>query len=104
LHEAGKRTYILDGDNIRFSLNRDLGFTDRDRVENIRRVAEVAKLLINAGMIVLASFISPFRSERQMARELFNNDEYIEFFSINVWQSANNAVLKVFIKKLVLER
>ena len=80
LHEAGKRTYLLDGDNIRFGLNRDLGFTDRDRVENIRRVAEVAKLLVDAGLIVLASFISPFRSERQMARELFNDDEFVEVF------------------------
>jgi bifunctional enzyme CysN/CysC len=80
LHEAGKRTYLLDGDNIRFGLNRDLGFTDRDRVENIRRVAEVAKLLVDAGLIVLASFISPFRSERQMARGLFNDDEFVEVF------------------------
>jgi bifunctional enzyme CysN/CysC len=80
LHEVGKRTYLLDGDNIRFGLNRDLGFTDRDRVENIRRVAEVAKLLVDAGLIVLASFISPFRSERLMARELFNDDEFVEVF------------------------
>jgi bifunctional enzyme CysN/CysC len=80
LHEAGKRTYLLDGDNIRFGLNKDLGFTDHDRVENIRRVAEVAKLLVDAGLIVLASFISPFRSERQMARELFSNDEFVEVY------------------------
>lgn len=80
LHEAGKRTYLLDGDNIRFGLNKDLGFTDHDRVENIRRVAEVAKLLVDAGLIVLASFISPFRSERQMARELFSDGEFVEVY------------------------
>jgi len=80
LHEAGKRTYLLDGDNIRFGLNKDLGFTDHDRVENIRRVAEVAKLLVDAGLIVLASFISPFRSERQMARELFSSGEFVEVY------------------------
>ena len=78
LHARGKRTYLLDGDNIRFGLNKDLGFTDQDRVENIRRVAEVAKLMVDAGLIVLASFISPFRSERRMARELFNDDEFVE--------------------------
>lgn len=80
LHEAGKRTYLLDGDNVRFGLNKDLGFTDQDRVENIRRVAEVAKLMVDAGLIVLASFISPFRSERRMARELLNEDEFVEVF------------------------
>jgi bifunctional enzyme CysN/CysC len=80
LHEAGKRTYLLDGDNVRFGLNKDLGFTDQDRVENIRRVAEVAKLMVDAGLIVLASFISPFRSERQMARELMGDDEFVEVF------------------------
>lgn len=80
LHEAGKRTYLLDGDNVRFGLNKDLGFTDQDRVENIRRVAEVAKLMVDAGLIVLASFISPFRSERRMARELLDEDEFVEVF------------------------
>lgn len=80
LHEAGKRTYLLDGDNVRFGLNKDLGFTDQDRVENIRRVAEVAKLMVDAGLIVLAAFISPFRSERQMARELMDEDEFVEVF------------------------
>ena len=67
---AGRHTYLLDGDNIRHGLNRDLGFTDADRVENIRRVAETARLFVDAGLIVLVSFISPFRSERRMAREL----------------------------------
>jgi len=71
---------LLDGDNVRHGLNRDLGFTDEDRVENIRRVAEVAKLMVDAGLIVLVSFISPFRSERRMARALFGADEFIEIF------------------------
>lgn len=76
----GKHAYILDGDNVRHGLNRDLGFTDVDRVENIRRVAEVAKLMTDAGLIVLVSFISPFRSERQMARELFAPGEFLEVY------------------------
>jgi bifunctional enzyme CysN/CysC len=80
LHAEGKHTYILDGDNVRHGLNRDLGFTEADRVENIRRVAEVAKLLVDAGLIVIVAFISPFRSERQLARELFNPGEFIEVF------------------------
>ena len=80
LHVAGKHTYILDGDNIRHGLNRDLGFTEADRVENIRRVAEVAKLMVDAGLIVLVSFISPFRSERRFARSLFAVGEFVEVF------------------------
>jgi bifunctional enzyme CysN/CysC len=80
LHTQGRHTYLLDGDNVRHGLNRDLGFTDAERVENIRRVAEVAKLMVDAGLIVLVSFISPFRSERQMARELLEDDEFIEVF------------------------
>jgi bifunctional enzyme CysN/CysC len=80
LHAQGKLTYLLDGDNIRHGLNRDLGFTDADRVENIRRVAEVSKLMADAGLIVLVSFISPFRSERLMARERMENGEFIEVF------------------------
>jgi bifunctional enzyme CysN/CysC len=71
-------TYLLDGDNVRHGLNRDLGFTDADRVENIRRVAEVAKLMVDAGLVTLVSFISPFRAERQMARELLGEGEFIE--------------------------
>ncbi len=77
---AGRHTYLLDGDNIRHGLNRDLGFTDADRVENIRRVAEVARLMVDAGLIVLVSFISPFRSERRLARELMAPGEFIEIF------------------------
>lgn len=80
LHAMGRHTYILDGDNVRHGLNKDLGFTAEDRVENIRRVAEVAKLMTDAGLIVLVSFISPFRSERRLARELFDDGEFIEVF------------------------
>ena len=80
LHALGKRTYLLDGDNVRHGLNKDLGFTDQDRVENIRRVAEVAKLMVDAGLIVLTSFISPFRAERRMARDLMDDGEFIEVF------------------------
>ncbi|MGD9740553.1 MAG: sulfate adenylyltransferase subunit CysN [Bauldia sp.] len=80
LHLIGAHTYLLDGDNIRHGLNRDLGFTDADRVENIRRVGEVAKLFVDAGLIVLVSFISPFRSERQMARDLVAAGEFVEVF------------------------
>jgi bifunctional enzyme CysN/CysC len=81
LHALGRHTYLLDGDNVRHGLNRDLGFTDTDRVENIRRVAEVAKLMTDAGLIVMVSFISPFRAERRMARSLF---EFGEFFEVHV--------------------
>ena len=77
---SGHMTYLLDGDNVRHGLNKDLGFTDADRVENIRRVAEVAKLMVDAGLIVLVSFISPFRSERLMARELVEQGEFVEIF------------------------
>jgi bifunctional enzyme CysN/CysC len=80
LHADGKHTYILDGDNVRHGLNRDLGFTEADRVENIRRVAEVAKLLVDSGLIVIVAFISPFRAERQLARGLFDDGEFIEVF------------------------
>ena len=80
LFARGIRTFTLDGDNIRHGLNQDLGFTDADRVENIRRIAEVAKLMVEAGLVVLTAFISPFRSERDMARALFDEDEFIEVF------------------------
>ena len=80
LHADGKHTYILDGDNVRHGLNRDLGFTEADRVENIRRVAEVARLLVDAGLLVLVAFISPYRAERQFARSLFGAGEFIEIF------------------------
>ena len=80
LHAAGMHAYLLDGDNVRHGLNRDLGFTEADRVENIRRVAEVAKLMVDAGLIVLVSFISPFRSDRAAARKLFAPGDFIEVF------------------------
>ncbi|HET9104528.1 MAG TPA: adenylyl-sulfate kinase [Solirubrobacteraceae bacterium] len=80
LHARGRHTYLLDGDNVRHGLNRDLGFTDADRVENIRRVAEVARLMADAGLIVLVSFISPFRSERAMARERMGTVSFYEVF------------------------
>jgi bifunctional enzyme CysN/CysC len=80
LYAMGRHTYLLDGDNVRHGLNRDLGFTDADRVENIRRVAEVAKLMVDAGLIVITSFISPFRAERRLARNLLEPGEFIEVF------------------------
>jgi len=80
LHQLGYHTYLLDGDNVRHGLNKDLGFTDADRVENIRRVAEVARLMVDAGVIVLASFISPFRAERQLAREVLDAGEFLEVY------------------------
>ena len=80
LHALGRHTYVLDGDNIRHGLNKDLGFTDADRVENIRRVAETARLFVEAGLIVMVSFISPFRSERRMARDLLQEGEFVEVF------------------------
>ena len=80
LHALARHTYLLDGDNVRHGLNRDLGFTEADRVENIRRVIEVSKLFVDAGLIVLTSFISPFRNERRQAREAFGADEFVEIF------------------------
>ncbi len=80
LHALGRHTYLLDGDNVRHGLNRDLGFTEADRVENIRRVGEVSKLFTDAGLITLVSFISPFRAERRMARNLMEEGEFIEIY------------------------
>lgn len=80
LFTQGQHTYLLDGDNVRHGLNRDLGFTDADRVENVRRVAETAKLMVDAGLIVMSAFISPFRSERQLARDLLEAGEFIEIY------------------------
>jgi bifunctional enzyme CysN/CysC len=78
LHAQGVHTYVLDGDNVRHGLNRDLGFTELDRIENIRRVAEVARLMADAGLVVLASFISPYQAERRMARELAGEGRFCE--------------------------
>jgi bifunctional enzyme CysN/CysC len=80
LQADGRHTYLLDGDNVRHGLNKDLGFTEEDRVENIRRVAEVARLMVDAGLIVLVSFISPFRAERRLAREMMGEGEFVEVF------------------------
>ncbi|MBA8885720.1 sulfate adenylyltransferase subunit CysN [Dokdonella fugitiva] len=80
LHALGARTYLLDGDNVRHGLSKDLGFTDADRVENIRRIGEVARLMVDAGLIVITAFISPFRSERQLARGMVEDGEFIEIF------------------------
>ncbi|HEX8379524.1 MAG TPA: adenylyl-sulfate kinase [Allosphingosinicella sp.] len=80
LHLAGRHTFLLDGDNVRLGLNRDLGFTDADRAENIRRVGETARLMLDAGLIVLAAFISPFRAERRMVREMLGEGEFVEVF------------------------
>ena len=80
LHALGVHTYLLDGDNVRHGLNKDLGFTAADRVENIRRIGEVAKLMVDAGLMVVTAFISPFRSERQLARDLVAEGEFIEVF------------------------
>lgn len=80
LYQLGVKTYLLDGDNIRHGLNKDLGFSDADRIENIRRIGEVAKLFVDSGTLTLTAFISPFRSERQMVRELVDKGEFIEIF------------------------
>jgi bifunctional enzyme CysN/CysC len=94
LHAMGRHTYILDGDNVRHGLNKDLGFTEEDRVENIRRVAEVARLMTDAGLIVLVSFISPFRSERRLARSLFGVGEFVEVFVDTPLEVAESRVAK----------
>ena len=80
LFDLDYKTYLLDGDNVRHGLNRDLGFSVSDRVENIRRIAEVANLMVDAGLIVLVSFISPFKAERDMARRLFDDGEFVEVY------------------------
>jgi bifunctional enzyme CysN/CysC len=99
LYAEGRFTYTLDGDNVRHGLNRDLGFTDADRVENIRRVGEVAKLMVDAGLIVLVSFISPFRSERRMARDLFAEGEFLEVFVDTSLAEAERRDVKGLYKK-----
>lgn len=108
LTEHGFKTYILDGDNIRTGLNKDLDFSDRDRIENIRRIAEVSKLFLDAGIIVLSAFISPFRSERQMISDLVGNENFIEIFVDcpieiceqrdvkGLYQKARNGLIKNF--------
>jgi adenylyl-sulfate kinase len=80
LYKRGQHTYLLDGDNVRHGLNKDLGFSDDDRVENIRRIGEVAKLFVDAGLMVFSAFISPFRADRRLVRDLFSEGEFIEVY------------------------
>ncbi|HYL03107.1 MAG TPA: sulfate adenylyltransferase subunit CysN [Steroidobacteraceae bacterium] len=99
LAASGRHTYLLDGDNVRHGLNKDLGFSAQDRVENIRRVAEVARLMVDAGLIVLVSFISPFRAERRMARELFAPEEFVEVFVDTPLEEAERRDVKGLYRK-----
>ena len=99
LAALGRHTYLLDGDNVRHGLNRDLGFTDADRVENIRRVGEVARLMADAGLITLVSFISPFRAERRMARDLMPDGEFFEVFVDTPLAEAERRDVKGLYKK-----
>lgn len=99
LHKAGKHTYILDGDNIRHGLNRDLGFSDADRVENIRRIAEVSKLMLDAGLIVITAFISPFKREREMAKSLIGVDNFLEVYVSTPLQVCEQRDVKGLYKK-----
>jgi bifunctional enzyme CysN/CysC len=99
LHARGQRTYILDGDNVRQGLNKDLGFTDADRVENIRRIAEVAKLMMDAGLVVITAFISPFRSERAMAKELIGLKSFIEIYVNTSLETCEQRDVKGLYKK-----
>jgi len=99
LHSMGRHTYVLDGDNVRNGLCEDLCFTDEDRRENIRRVAEVAKLMVDAGLIVITAFISPFREDRRTARDLFEDGEFIEVFVNTPIKVAESRDVKGFYKK-----
>ncbi len=94
LAARGRHTFLLDGDNIRHGLNRDLGFTEADRIENIRRVGEVAKLMADAGLIVLTAFISPFRAERHMVRRMLPEGEFIEVFIDTTLEEAEKRDVK----------
>lgn len=99
LHAVGKHTFLLDGDNVRHGLNKDLGFTEADRIENIRRVGEVAKLMTDAGLIVLTAFISPFRAEREMVRGMLPEGEFIEIFVDTPLEDAERRDVKGLYKK-----
>jgi len=99
LFEMGHHTYLLDGDNVRHGLNKDLGFSDRERVENIRRIGETAKLFTDAGLIVLSAFISPFRSDRQMVRSLVEKTEFVEIFMSTPLRVCENRDPKGLYKK-----
>jgi bifunctional enzyme CysN/CysC len=99
LHARGHATYLLDGDNVRHGLNKDLGFTEADRIENIRRVGEVAKLMTDAGLIVLTAFISPFRAEREMVRAMLPEGDFIEVFIDTPLEEAERRDVKGLYKK-----
>ena len=99
LHKMGKHTYLLDGDNVRHGLSKDLGFTDEGRVENLRRVEEVSKLMVDAGLIVISAFISRFKSERQMARDLFSEGEFLEICIDTPLEVAEQGDVKGLYKK-----
>ena len=103
LAKLGKHTFLLDGDNIRHGLNKDLGFKDQDRIENIRRVGEVAKLMTDAGLIVITAFISPFRSERSMVRSIIKAGEFLEVFIDTPLAIAESRDVKGLYKKQDLE-
>ena len=98
LFEKNIGNYVLDGDNIRHGLNKDLGFSESDRMENIRRIGEVAKLFVDQGTVVLTAFISPFRVDRKQVRDLLAADEFIEVFVNVQLKSVRNAIRKGFIK------
>ena len=99
LHQKGIHTYILDGDNVRSGLNKDLDFSDEGRIENIRRIAEVANLMVDSGLVVMASFISPFRSERALARALVGKENFIEVFVDCNLETAEERDVKGLYKK-----
>jgi bifunctional enzyme CysN/CysC len=99
LHAAGRHTFLLDGDNVRHGLNKDLGFTEADRIENIRRVGEVAKLMADAGLIVLTAFISPFRAERELVRSMLPAGEFVEVFVDTPLEVAEGRDVKGLYKK-----
>jgi bifunctional enzyme CysN/CysC len=99
LHAAGRHTFLLDGDNVRHGLNKDLGFTEADRIENIRRVGEVAKLMADAGLIVLTAFISPFRAERELVRAMLPEGEFVEVFVDTPLEVAEQRDVKGLYKK-----
>ena len=99
LHAEGKHTFLLDGDNVRHGLNKDLGFTEADRIENIRRVGEVAKLMTDAGLIVLTAFISPFRAERDLVRSMMGAGDFIEVYVDTPLEEAERRDVKGLYKK-----
>jgi bifunctional enzyme CysN/CysC len=99
LHRMNRHTFLLDGDNVRHGLNRDLGFTEADRIENIRRVGEVARLMADAGLIVITAFISPFRAEREMVRDMLPPGEFIEIFIDTPLEEAERRDVKGLYRK-----